>query len=65
MKTWLEYINEQAVAVGMEVKEDGIYRPQGPYTVEWESGGAYLVSRAEVEAFILGVVFGRTGKLEA
>ena len=79
MKTWLEYINEEAKAVGLEV-----------HRLEWSSGAfaCYRVyrlwrlfvelparaeglprgdfeTRAEVEAFVLGVVFGRTGKVGA
>lgn len=65
MKTWLEYINEQAALVALEVKLDSVWRQQGPFAVDWADDGVFLATRAEVEAFVLGVVFGRTGKVSA
>jgi len=78
MKTWLEYIKEEAEGVGLEVHpltfSDGqfaVYRVfrLGEPIVDWPIGEegrqpGDFVTREEVEAFVLGVVFGRTGKVK-
>jgi len=71
MKTWLEYINEEAGKLGFDVARlvDSVGQFWGYriFQIGEPLGGSEdpqdFKTRETVEAFLLGVTFGRTGAL--